>query len=71
MFTVAQYYILHCSYNGGREWSEFGDSSVIHMMTGWCPQVLLTRYIHIHVLYIHSGETYNYMYNVYVMCLPQ
>ena len=36
-------YIYYSSYKGGQEWSEYGDCSIIHMLTGWCPQSLPTR----------------------------
>ena len=31
---------LHYSYSGGCPYDEFGDSSVIHMLTGWTPQTI-------------------------------
>ena len=34
----------------GSEWKEFGDCSVLHMMTGWYPQTLPTRYSTSHTL---------------------
>ena len=51
MYTVCIHVhvrVLHtiaCSYNGGSLSSEFGDSDVIHMLTGWCPQSVPTRWV--------------------------
>lgn len=32
--------MFNFSYSGGSELSEFGDCSVIHMLTGWIPTLL-------------------------------
>ena len=54
-FSSVCVFFEHFSSKTGREWNEYGDCSVIHMFTGWCPQTLTTRFLtistHTHTLY--------------------